>query len=243
MRIHFLPSEASFRDEIASAIMEDGSVHWTCPKDADIGDPVYFIVLGDGVIAKGNVDSKPRRARKSSRFSTRYFADIVEVQPLKSTVSLRVLTRRFPRWGYPRYPRTYTTIIGSLANRVGQLLERYENRNGVSRPKLSLFREGRKRVIKLTSYERNKAARTACLSHWGYKCDACGFSFGESYGPQFADCIHVHHLRPMAAADGPRRINPKKEMRPLCPNCHLIAHQSDPPVPIARIKALLKKYK
>ena len=241
MRIHFLPSEATFRDEITSEITSDESVYWTCPKGADIGDLVYFIVLGDGVIAKGHVESKPRRARKSSRFSRRYFADITHLQPLKNTVALGAFTRRFPEWGYPRYPRTYTTISGPLADKVGRLLARYEKRNGIARPILPLFREGRKRVITLTSYERNKAARAACLTHWGCKCNACGFSFEESYGPEFADCIHVHHLRPIAATNGSRRTNPKKDMRPLCPNCHLVAHQYDPPLSIPRIKALLKK--
>lgn len=152
-----------------------------------------------------------------------------------------MLGRRFPEWGYPRYPRTYTTISGLFADRVAALLERYEKRNGMALPILALFREGRKRVITLTTYERNSAARAACLAHWGFKCDACGFSFKESYGPEFADCIHVHHLRPMAAANGPRRTNPKKDMRPLCPNCHLIAHQTDPPLSIRQIKALLRK--
>ena len=46
----------------------------------------------------------------------------------------------------------------------------------------SHYSEGRQRNVKLTQYERNKAARQACIEHYGSSCVVCGFNFESTYG-------------------------------------------------------------
>ncbi len=71
---------------------------------------------------------------------------------------------------------------------------------------------------------RNALARELCLSHHGPVCKVCGLDFRIAYGAEFRDCIHVHHLNPMAQATGLRVVNPNTDLVPVCPNCHAVIH-------------------
>ena len=71
---------------------------------------------------------------------------------------------------------------------------------------------------------RNAIARERCLAYHGLVCKVCKLDFGLTYGPEFRDCIHVHHLNPMAQADSVRAVNPETDLVPVCPNCHAVIH-------------------
>lgn len=102
------------------------------------------------------------------------------------------------------------------------------------------FSEGAQRSGQETGYERSPAARRACLAHHGYRCAACSFDFGQVYGAHGKDYIHVHHLTPLAASGGEHLVDPVKDMRPVCANCHAMLHRSTPPMPIEELQKLLK---
>jgi hypothetical protein len=43
--------------------------------------------------------------------------------------------------------------------------------------------------------------------------------------------IHVHHVKPLAARKGKSyTLNPRKDLVPVCPNCHTMLHRTDPPM-------------
>jgi predicted HNH restriction endonuclease len=84
--------------------------------------------------------------------------------------------------------------------------------------------EGAKRAVKVNAFERNADARLACIEHHGTKCIACGFDFGEAYGEEFAGLIHVHHLIPLSDIGERYKIDPIKDLVPVCANCHAIIH-------------------
>ena len=81
---------------------------------------------------------------------------------------------------------------------------------------------GKKIYIK--TYERNSKARVACLNHYGAKCQICGFDAKEVYGSEFEGKIEVHHIKPINERDGTYKIDPEKDLIPVCPNCHMILH-------------------
>lgn len=103
------------------------------------------------------------------------------------------------------------------------------------------YREGAVRTIMVNAYERNTAARRVCIAHWGLRCSACSLLMSEKYGPRAADLIHVHHLDPLALADGERAVDPIRDLRPVCPNCHAVMHVEDPPLTIEHVKAMLRE--
>ena len=86
------------------------------------------------------------------------------------------------------------------------------------------FIEGATCRITVNSYERNAAARTACLEHYGSTCWICDFDFGIEYGPEANGYIHVHHLKPLSQMESSYKVDPERDLRPVCPNCHAVIH-------------------
>jgi 5-methylcytosine-specific restriction protein A len=48
----------------------------------------------------------------------------------------------------------------------------------------------------------------------------------------------VHHLTEVSAA-GQIEVIPKKDLRPVCPNCHAMLHRRPPVLSIEELRALL----
>jgi len=84
--------------------------------------------------------------------------------------------------------------------------------------------EGAVRSITVNAYERNPQARRQCIDAHGTTCCICGFSFGAVYGEVADGYIHVHHLRPLSQVNGEYVVDPVKDLRPVCPNCHAVLH-------------------
>jgi len=103
------------------------------------------------------------------------------------------------------------------------------------------FFEGTRRVVTVNYYERNPKARAICLTHYGYTCVVCGFSFSERYGKIGEGFIHVHHTRPLSEAEEAYELDPIRDLRPLCPNCHAIVHRRVPAFTVEEVRSFLKK--
>jgi hypothetical protein len=84
--------------------------------------------------------------------------------------------------------------------------------------------EGAKKQVTVNAYERNPRAREACIAHHGNSCTVCGFDFGRQYGAIGAGYIHVHHLKPLSEIGAKYEVDPEKDLRPVCPNCHAMLH-------------------
>lgn len=100
--------------------------------------------------------------------------------------------------------------------------------------------EGAVRKVTVNAYERKEAARLACIRHFGINCFFCGFNFESVYGYLGNDYIHVHHLIPLSSIKRNYQVDPKKDLRPICPNCHAMIHKKNPPFTEKEFKALLK---
>lgn len=84
--------------------------------------------------------------------------------------------------------------------------------------------EGAAVQVTSTAYERDPAARAACLRHYGAVCQICGFDAAKVYGAEFAGLIRVHHITPLAETAGAHAVDPIRDLIPVCPNCHMILH-------------------
>jgi 5-methylcytosine-specific restriction protein A len=61
-----------------------------------------------------------------------------------------------------------------------------------------------------------------------------------TYGPIGEGRIHVHHLRELAEVKQAHSINPIKDLRPVCPNCHMMLHSKRPALSIDELKKHLR---
>jgi 5-methylcytosine-specific restriction protein A len=100
--------------------------------------------------------------------------------------------------------------------------------------------EGNRTAILVNRYERSTKNRKACIETYGAFCCVCGFDFFRAYGEIGKDYIHVHHLTPLAVLEGKaRKIDPIKDLRPVCPNCHEMLHQANPPYTPEQLRAII----
>jgi 5-methylcytosine-specific restriction protein A len=101
--------------------------------------------------------------------------------------------------------------------------------------------EGRAYEVRLTKYERNGDARKKCIERYGAKCFICGFDFYEKYKGINEGFIHVHHIVPISKIGKEYSVNPIKDLRPVCPNCHAVIHGPGGPYSIPAVKKMIIK--
>jgi hypothetical protein len=66
--------------------------------------------------------------------------------------------------------------------------------------------------------------------------------FEDVYGKIGRGYIHVHHLVPPSAIGKRYRLNPKRDLRPVCANCHAMIDRRDPPYTIDELKHFYKQH-
>jgi len=104
---------------------------------------------------------------------------------------------------------------------------------------ISSLSEGTVRQVFVNRYERNRKARSICIAHYGSKCVVCGFDFEKTYGPIGKDKIHIHHLIPLSEIQKEYEVDPIRDLRPVCPNCHLIIHSKREPFTIEEVREMI----
>lgn len=167
--------------------------------------------------------------------------------------------RTFPMIGTPRYPDKGDVSPAKIAKFVPELTERrlvalpgswhvaslsgdYETIAEIVEPgdASSTFMEGAVSSVLVNVYERNPEARKACIAHFGTSCQACELNFGELYGPLGEGYIHVHHLKPIHLCGGAYKVDPIKDLIPVCANCHAMIHRKSGPLTVEELRELLK---
>ena len=104
---------------------------------------------------------------------------------------------------------------------------------------LEKYPEGAVSTVVVNRYERDRRNRAAAISIHGTTCKACGFDFGARYGVIAAGFIEVHHTTPVSKLGANYVVDPVRDLVPLCPNCHAVAHCQDPPLSVDEIGKLL----
>lgn len=96
--------------------------------------------------------------------------------------------------------------------------------------------EGSVRQISVNAYERNPVARRSCVAYYGTKCVVCGFDFEVVYGDLGAGFIHIHHLRELSKIGAEYQVDPIRDLRPVCANCHAMLHRRRPAYSIEEVR-------
>jgi len=102
--------------------------------------------------------------------------------------------------------------------------------------------EGAKKQVTVNAYERNRLARDKCIAHYGTNCFVCGFDFKKFYGNTLGKgFIHVHHLVDIAHIGKQYKVDPIKDLRPVCPNCHAMLHKESPAMSPDKLKDFIQR--
>jgi 5-methylcytosine-specific restriction enzyme A len=108
---------------------------------------------------------------------------------------------------------------------------------------LNLYSEGKVVQVFVDRFERNQSARIKCIEHFGDKCYACDFDFGDIYGDVADGFVHVHHKTPLSEIGEEYKVDPIKDLVPLCANCHSVVHLSNPVMAVEELKRRINKSK
>tara|TARA_Y100001958_G_C21236499_1_gene563026 strand:- start:930 stop:1790 length:861 start_codon:yes stop_codon:yes gene_type:complete len=85
--------------------------------------------------------------------------------------------------------------------------------------------EGASSTIVVNKYERSRANRLLCIKHHGTQCWACEMNFSDIYGKFGEGYIEVHHVTPLAEIKKEYVPDCKRDLIPLCSNCHSMIHR------------------
>ncbi len=102
--------------------------------------------------------------------------------------------------------------------------------------------EGASRMVWVNAYERDRKNRDLCLAAHGARCSVCEMSFGSVYGEIAEGFIHVHHLHPLSEVKEAHLVDPVKDLRPVCPNCHAVLHLRNPVLGIDELREMMRRY-
>jgi len=146
--------------------------------------------------------------------------------------------RHYPKTNTLAVPRGLANINGYITFSADLYISPSESET-LHRSERVLW-EGGKTTVAVNRYERDRNARQACIDEFGSVCSVCGFDFSKWYGAIGQGYIHLHHLKPLSMAQGERyKINPREDLRPVCPNCHEMLHTKEPPLKIDQLKAIM----
>lgn len=239
-------------DEMVQEVKDHGSCldRWSVGRSKDIapGDRFYLLRLGAeprGIIASGWIMSQPESKPHwdGSEASTLY-VDIEYdrlFRPDQSILHIDTLNSAMPDQHWT--PQSSGTVLRSeYSTKLEELwagIHASENTPATESP--TDFIEGTAYTVRMTRYERDPRNRAACIAHHGTACAVCEFDFKKRYGSLGEGFIHVHHLNPLAATRGAHALDPIRDMRPVCPNCHAMLHRKKPLISIDELRSIVGK--
>lgn len=110
-------------------------------------------------------------------------------------------------------------------------------------PEGSTYSEGSVQRVLVNRYERDARARDRCIRRHGTICVLCGFDFVAEYGEVMRGFTHVHHLKPLSSVAEDYRVDPIRDLRPVCPNCHAVLHRREPSYSLQEVRQFLQNQK
>ncbi|RTE66106.1 HNH endonuclease [Amphritea opalescens] len=227
-------------------------------KKGCIGDRVYLSRTGKlspGLMGSGKIASEPRQEEDFSDSSKNawyvdicfdYLADKAS-KPVASHEYLADLLGVSSRAFTPEKSGTsYRGIDADLEKLwdklTGNLEPSYAGEADFN--EASEYIEGAKKTVLVNRYERDLKARQKCIDHHGIKCKACGIDLSLVYGLDLGkNYIHVHHIVPLSSIGKEYVVDPIEDLVPLCPNCHAMIHQVNPPMTVSSLRSkILARY-
>jgi 5-methylcytosine-specific restriction protein A len=250
-------------DGMVQTTQEGGLAHsrWSCGNTRRIakGDRVYLFRQNDhrGIIGSGYVDQTPYpdkhwdESRDDDAFYIGAQFDVLletnQVFKIDNLIDAEVGV------SWNSLMASGTSVPPEHLGRLEQLWQDHLDKSGRGKnaagdgspvfpeevePTMT-FPEGAVQRVVVNRYERDPRARQRCLQEHGYACAACEHTMADLYGDVGAEVIHVHHLRELATLGADYQVDPVKDLRPVCPNCHAILHTESPVMTIEKLRSIL----
>lgn len=207
--------------------------NWTVPKSAEIGDEVVVFVQGIGFFATARINSIPK-----PRWKNRYGAGLTQIKLIKNPVPLDKIKRHVGGFKWANYPRSITTPLPVLADKIRKLIARHckpmpfkadESRlDSMSIEQLRFLalmkaRPSAPKKERIVVYRiRSKAIGLFVLKRAAGRCEGCRkrAPFRKRDGSYYLEPHHTLRV----SDEGPDH---PAHVIGLCPNCHCRVHHAE----------------
>ena len=125
--------------------------------------------------------------------------------------------------------------------RIVRLRDAAESPDEIPASSAPYYSETASITVKANKYEKDRNARKRCVEHYGARCAVCEFDFEKTYGALGRGCVRVHHIVPVALLHPAYELDPVRDLRPVCSNCHYMLHRTDPAYSIDQLRGLLQR--
>ena len=231
-------------------------LNWSCgnTKKINSGDRLYMVRLNNqrGIIGSGRAERKPDYGPHWDESRT---DEILYVEgrsdallPEGKQLPMEMLKKADLGIAWDNLLKSGNQVPDESAARLEEMWQSHLRRVMANPPVAPLAEEpggkyfdGALKRIEVNAYERDPRARRACLAHNGFNCAACDQSLADIYGEVGEGVIHVHHVKELSKLGRAYEINPKRDLVPVCPNCHAILHTEKPALSIRKLRSILSK--
>lgn len=230
-------------------------LRWSCGNTKRIaaGDRVFLMRLGQrekikGILASGVVVVEPYMDAHWSEANATALYLRFEADTLLDPATEKLLDPREISTQLDWYPqKSGVQIPAEIAQRLEIGWHKHLNLPELdslspSKNSSQTFVEGQRHLLISYRSERDAIARLRCIEHYGTECVVCGFDFGKKFGDIGDGFIHVHHLKPISEQPEAYEVDPIRDLRPICPNCHAMLHRRSPPYSIEELSEIISKY-
>jgi 5-methylcytosine-specific restriction protein A len=245
-------------DDLPQAVYDanaEGRYHncWSCAaiRQVSVGDRAFLMRLGvapKGLMGSGVIVSEPfeaphwnpERARQGDTdYQVGIIFDALSDLPIMGEEQLTSGSlgkhHWFPQNSGTQIPEDIALELETEWSRVSGTAFHPPDVDDL--PTLHL--EGTKQTRLVKRYERNSEAREECIRRHGTNCQVCGLIFEERYGQIGKGFIHVHHVVPVSEIGDQYQVDPMKDLRPVCPNCHAMLHKRTPPYTVEELRSMI----
>lgn len=210
------------------------------------GDRCFLMRLGanpKGIIGSGLFVSETfydqhwsGELERETIYALAEFDMLVSATPDK-ILPLELLSLKFPAFKWTPQA-SGQSIPTTIADELENLWQSRLSRQNI--PQKPLWEGALWRVV-TNRRERNPIARQRCIDFYGLNCTICGFNFKAVYGEAGQDVIHIHHLARLGSVKEERIVDPVRDLRPVCANCHMIIHRRKVPYTIEEVRETLRR--
>lgn len=223
----------------AAAFAEWGYIDWRQRANFNIGDQVYIYCTRPykKVMYKTSVvkESMPFNQCTDDReywynlqeYEKAKFGRYVRLKLIKQVDNEELALENLKQHGLTTPPQGPIKINDELAKYIDKYI-RDDDLPGFF-PESDIPEESYEGFVKtvlVNKYERSSIARKRCVEYHGYSCAVCGMNFEHVYGELGKNFIHVHHIVPLNEIGKEYIVDYKKDLIPVCPNCHAMLHRA-----------------
>ncbi len=220
-------------------------------KGIRAGDRVLLVRVGKdrGIVASGRAISvvykdlhfNEKRAKKKDLANYVMVNWDIQVE-IEKRLPIEVLLREFPEVPWNNLYGSGVRVVDNVADKLTARWYRHVKIEKISFPdEPTTYPEGALTPVLVNRYERNPRARRDCLDHYGAKCSVCGFEGRSTYGQAGDGLIHVHHVVENSKVGPDYKVDPIKDLVPVCPNCHAMIHRREKAYSVTEVKKLLRQ--